>query len=243
MDCFIAMSDDMRHDLVRIGCPEEKIVVHYHGIDTDRFSYPERTYAESNPVNILLCGRIEPKKAHAQVLQALRLWEERTRRSGAFEVTVMGSGPLRRPLEKLVHDYGWQERVRLLGHIPHGDPRLVEEYRRADVFTQPSVTAAGEKEGIPGTIVEAMACGLPVVSTYHAGIPELISDGEDGLLVREGDLTALSTALGSLIEDRSLRERLGRAAARTASTRCRLLARTPNLERIYDQVASSSGRR
>jgi len=240
MDCFIAMSDDMRRDLVRIGCPEEKIVVHYHGIDTDRFAYPERTYPDRDRVNILLCGRIEPKKAHAEVLRALHLWEQRTPRSRSFEVTVMGSGPLREPLEQLVENYGWQDRVRLLGHVPHGDQRLVEEYRRADIFAQPSVTADGEKEGIPGTVVEAMACGLPVVSTYHAGIPELISDGEDGLLVPEGDLTELSAALGSLIEDRSLRERLGRAAAATASTRGRIWARTPHLERIYDEVASGT---
>jgi colanic acid/amylovoran biosynthesis glycosyltransferase len=243
MDCFIAMSDDMRRDLIGIGCPEEKIVVHYHGIDTDRFSFPERTYPDRDRVNILLCGRIEPKKAHAHVLRALRMWEERARRPGTFEVTIMGSGPLREPLEKLVHDYGWQDRVRLLGHVPHGDPRLVDEYRRADIFAQPSVTADGEKEGIPGTIVEAMACGLPVVSTYHAGIPELIRGREDGLLVEEGDFPALSEALGSLIEDRSLREQLGRAAARTASTRCRLSARTRHLELIYDQVASRSARR
>ncbi|MDZ7336942.1 MAG: glycosyltransferase [candidate division KSB1 bacterium] len=236
MDCFIAMSHDMQRDLIQIGCPKHKIVVHYYGIDTDRFAYPERTYPEKKEVNILMCGTLEPKKAQNWVLEALHLWEKRQCSQHSFRITFMGEGPLRPRLESLVHEFGWEDRVCFLGHVPYHDPRLVEEYRQADIFALPSITIKGDKEGIPGTIVEAMACGLPVVSTYHAGIPEVITNGQDGLLVRERDLEGLSQALGQLIEDRALRERLGRAAARTAASRCRLLSRTPELERIYDQM-------
>jgi colanic acid/amylovoran biosynthesis glycosyltransferase len=236
MDCFIAMSKDMRQDLTQIGCPENKIIVHYYGIDTDRFAYPERTYPEKRVVNILVCGTLEPKKAQDRVLQALHLWEQSGQSSYSFTVTFMGDGPLRPKLESLVHSFGWQDRVRFLGHVPYHEPRLVEEYRQADIFTLPSITIKGDKEGIPGTIVEAMACGLPVVSTYHAGIPEIIVNEENGLLVDEQDLEGLSRALGRLIENRALRERLGRAAACTATSRCRLLSRTRELECVYDQL-------
>jgi colanic acid/amylovoran biosynthesis glycosyltransferase len=113
---------------------------------------------------------------------------------------------------------------------------LVEEYQHADIFALPSITLKGDKEGTPGTIVEAMACGLPVISTYHAGIPALITNEQDGLLVKEQDLEGLSQALGRLIEDRVLRERLGRAAVQTTASRCRLLSRTAELECIYGQL-------
>lgn len=236
MDWFIAMSKDMRRDLIQIGCPEHKIVVHYYGTDTDRFAYPERTYPEKSGVGILICGTLEPKKAQDRVLRALHLWEQRKQSQRSFRITFMGDGPLRPRLESLVHEYGWQDRIRFLGHVPYHSPRLVEEYQRADIFALPSVTINGDKEGIPGTIVEAMACGLPVVSTYHAGVPEVITHEYDGLLVEERDLEGLSQALGRLIEDRALRERLGHAAAQTATSRCRLLSKTPELERIYDQL-------
>ena len=240
MDCFIAMSEDMRRDLIRIGCPEDKIVVHYYGTDTDRFAYSQRVHAEKSPVNILMCGTLELKKAQDRVLQALFLWEQRAAQKNSFRVTLVGDGALRPRLQSLVAEYGWCHRVRFCGHIPYHDPRLVEQYRQADIFALPSITIRGDKEGIPGTIIEAMAAGLPVVSTYHAGIPEVIEHDQDGLLVEEGDLEGLSLALGKLIENRALRERLGRAAVQTAIACCGLQSRTPELERIYTRLLAGT---
>ncbi len=237
LDFFLAMSQDMCKDLVNLGCPQNKIIVHYHGIDTSRFVYPERVYLEKDPVTVLVCAAFHRKKGQHLTLEALRAVEQRGLVKHDFRVVLAGDGPMRARLEEQVEEYGWQEKVRFLGHIPHQEQRLVETYRQADIFSLPSTTTRrGEKEGIPGTIIEAMASGLPVLSTYHAGIPEVIEADREGILVREGDVEAMSCALAALIDNVSLREKLGRAAARKATTKLDLQYGTAELEDLYRRV-------
>jgi colanic acid/amylovoran biosynthesis glycosyltransferase len=233
LDCFLAMSEDMKQDLLALGCPEEKILVHYYGSDVRRFRCHGRSYDRAGPLTVLYCGQLHSRKAPQLVMHALRLVERSGR--GDFRVTFVGDGVLRPELERLVAAYGWEERVMLAGHVPYTDPALVAHYHEADVFTLPSHTDRGDKEGIPGTVVEAMAAGLPVVATWHAGIPSVIDSGRDGLLVPERDVDALAAAFAQLFDDARARERLGRAAAARAADELDLAARTAALERIYDR--------
>jgi colanic acid/amylovoran biosynthesis glycosyltransferase len=129
--------------------------------------------------------------------------------------------------------------VHLAGHIPHLDSRLVDHYRRADVFALASTSAGGEKEGVPGTVVEAMAAGLPIVATRRGGIPSVVADGEVGLLVDEGDVGALSAALQRLLEHQALRHRLGGEAARRAALGLDVTQAMATLEDIYDEIAGA----
>jgi colanic acid/amylovoran biosynthesis glycosyltransferase len=233
LDTVLAMSEDMRADLVALGLPEERVVVHYHGVDTRRFRFPDREYDRDAPLTVLTVGRLERRKAQHLLLRALRLVEQDG--GPPFRLVVVGEGGMRGPLERLVAEYGWQDRVTLTGHIPYSDPRLVAQFRDADVFALPSITQNGLKEGIPGTLVEAMASGLPVVGSYHAGIPAIIEHGRHGLLVPERELGALADAVGTLLSDAALRRRLGRAAAERAVTELDLGPRTRELERLYDR--------
>ena len=230
----LAMSEDMREDLRALGCPDEKLRVHYYGSETRRFRCPARRYDQDGELVVLCCGRLHPGKGQQVVLRALRRLARRGRER--FRVVVVGDGPARRDLGRQVSEYGWDGRVVFTGHIPHASPALVAEFARADVFAHPSLTVTGLKEGIPGTIVEAMAAGLPVVATRHAGIPAVITDGREGVLVPEGDEDALADALDALLGDPVLRERLGRAAARRAADQLDLGPATAALERIYDDV-------
>jgi colanic acid/amylovoran biosynthesis glycosyltransferase len=232
VDCVLAMSDDMRRDICALGCPEHKVLVHYYGADTARFRHPERVYETDGPPAILLMGRLEAKKGHEFLLQALRRVD---RRGVDFRVVFVGDGTLRVDLERIVAADGWQDRVVFTGHVPYGSAAHLAYLRTAHVFAHPSVTVDGHKEGIPGTIVEAMACGLPVVATHHAGIPAVVTHGREGLLVDEHDVDALADALEALIDDAALRQRLGRAAARRATESLDLHARTAALERVYDR--------
>ncbi len=235
LDLFLAMSDDMRRDLVAIGCPEEKIRIHYHGIDTIRFAFPERTQHDAAPPMVLLCGALVRKKAQHLVLRALRAVEAGG--LGAFRVLIVGDGPMRAELEAMVAEFGWRDRVRFAGHVPHGSDELLAAYRGSDVFALPSITAPnGQKEGIPGVIVEAMASGLPVVASLHAGIPAVVEHERTGLLAAEGDVPALAVALRRLLADHHLRERLGRAGAERALGELDVRPATAALERIYDDL-------
>ena len=243
MDLFIAMSQDMKRDLISLGCPEERIVVHFYGTPTARFVFPERSYAQPEVVQILSSGTLERKKAQHLVLEALHLASMTEPDLPRFHLTLIGRGPMRAELERRVADYGWRDRVTFAGHVPHHDPRLVEAYRRADVFALPSQTLAnGDKEGIPTVLAEAMAAGLPCLTTYHAGIPELVVPDQSGLLVREGDVPALADAFSRLLRDPALRERLGRDAVRAVRKSAELSARSANLEQIYERALAEGAK-
>ncbi len=237
LGAFLAMSQDMRKDLLALGCPEEKIIVHYQGVDTSRFAYPNRQFDEKEVLTILSCGTLAMKKAQHLTLQALYNMEKAKLTSRRFRVVFVGDGPMRQRLEQQVKDYGWQEKVSFLGHIPHTDPQLVSAYHDADIFSLPSITFDHAKEGIPGVIVEAMAARLPVLSTYHSGIPEIIESGRDGILVREGDIGAMATAFAALLENPDLRRKLGTSAAKRAANELDLRQCTANLEDIYDEIS------
>ncbi len=241
MDLFIAMSQDMKNDLISLGCPEERIVVHFYGTPTGRFAYPERSYSQPEIVQILSCGTFERKKAQHHVLEALHRVSAAEPDLPRFHLTLIGRGPMRAELESQAAGYGWQDRVTFAGHVPHEDPRLVDAYRHADIFTLPSQTLPnGDKEGIPTVLAEAMAAGLPCATTFHAGIPELVVPDECGLLVGEGDIGALAEAFSRLLREPALRERLGRNAASAVQQNAELSARSANLERIYDRALAEA---
>jgi len=234
LERFLAMSNAMRSDLVELGCPEERIRVHYHGVDTGRFAFPERGFAGDRPLTILSCGRLVPTKGHVQLIEALVAVRHRC--PIRFQLIVVGEGPEREHLKRTVDRLGMTDIVELAGYVPYSAPEHVTRYRDADVFALPCVSHRGHKEGIPSAIVEAMASGLPVVSTHHGGIPEVVMDGRDGLLVDEGDVGQLADAIERVLVDEGLRTALGRAAAERAARDLDIEQASHRLERIYDEL-------
>jgi glycosyltransferase involved in cell wall biosynthesis len=151
----------------------------------------------------LVCtGRMVPEKGHAILLEAIQLLRER---GILVQATLIGAGPERQPLEDYVARHQLGEIVRFTGALSHQE--TLGQLRRADLFALASFA-----EGIPVALMEAMSLGLPCVSTYIAGIPELIRDGIDGLLVPPANATALADALESVLGDHLLRKHLGSAA-------------------------------
>jgi len=159
---------------------------------------------------ILSVGRMVPKKGMGDLISACRLLMTRGVR---FRCVIVGEGPLRGELESQIRELGLERLVTFLGAMAHDG--LVSLYGQASVFAlAPHITEDGDRDGIPNVLAEAMAAGIPVVSTSVSGIPELIEDGRTGVLVGPRDPEALADAVERLLRDPALRQKLVVAARR-----------------------------
>jgi colanic acid/amylovoran biosynthesis glycosyltransferase len=209
-DLFLPNSDFFGRRLVELGCAEHKIAVHRSGLDCRRFPFRERQARPGGGVRIATVGRLVEKKGVEYAIRALALLRDR---HPHVALDIIGDGPLREPLERLVAALGLQDNVRLLGAKPL--PEIIALLDGADLFVAPSVTAAdGDQDAPLNTLKEAMALGLPVVSTWHGGIPELVEDGVSGYLAPERDAAALADCFARLVAEPERWAAMGRAGRR-----------------------------
>jgi glycosyltransferase involved in cell wall biosynthesis len=201
-----------------------KIHLIYHGIDLSAFRFAlgslnrnenlddiDDARTESAPAPLVLSvGRLVPKKGLNDLVSSCGLLKARGIR---FQCAIVGEGPLRGALEDQINRQGLQDTVRLLGAMAHD--QLISLYGKASVFAlAPHVMEDGDRDGIPNVLAEAMAAGLPVVSTCVSGIPELVEHDRTGLLVQPKDPSALADAVERLLHDREQSRSLAVAARR-----------------------------
>ena len=212
----VTVSEYNRHYLSSLLGPTAngKVRRIYNGLDLQQFTYERpSTAAAETPVILSVCRLIE-KKGLGDLLAAADILR---RRGSSFRVEIIGTGPLKPTLEAEVMRCGLEDVVTFLGAQPQEE--VHRAYRRATIFALPCiVTSEGDRDGIPTVLLEAMASGIPVVSTAVSGIPELIDSGHDGLLVGPHDPGMLADALGLLLADAELRDRLAQVARRTIET-------------------------
>jgi colanic acid/amylovoran biosynthesis glycosyltransferase len=231
-DLFLASSESTRKRLLELGCPDERLRVHHPGVDLERIPYTEHTPAEDGAVRILLVGRLVERKGLAYALQAFANVHRYQRQA---TLTIIGDGPERQATEGLLRELNLGPAVRLLGAQPRD--AVLREMERAHLYIQPSVTAGdGDEEGIPVALIEAMASGLPVVATWHAGIPEIVADGRSGYLVSERNSHALAERLRHLVEHPEKWDSFGRAGRAIVEERFDLSRQAARLEEHYDEV-------
>ena len=180
----------------------------YHGLDVSQFNFNSSAKVDSAEPVILSVARLVEKKGLGDLIAAADILRRRGR---VFQVEIIGSGPQRGTLQAQAERLGLTDRVRLFGAQAHETVCLA--YQRASVFALPCVIASnGDRDGIPNVLPEAMASGVPVVTTSVSGVPELIESGVDGLLVPPNDPAALAEAIDKLLASQELRENLARAA-------------------------------
>lgn len=226
---FLAVSKFIRRKLLDQGFPEERVLVHYTGVDTKMFQ-PAST--EDSPV-ILFVGRMVEGKGAEFLIRAA---SEIQRQSPAVELVLIGDGPLRTALETRANQS--LRRYRFLGLRKSEEVR--EWMNRASVVSVPSISGrSGEQEGFGMVCAEAQAVGKPVVAFDSGGISEIVSHARTGFLAPEGDWQALAQYLSVLLQDAKLRERFGLAGRELVLNQFDLKDRTRALEKIYATVSST----
>jgi colanic acid/amylovoran biosynthesis glycosyltransferase len=205
---ILAISEHSRDFLLRF-LPAENLGDKFHivhcGVSPDDFRPPAHRAKNERPFIFSLSQLVE-RKGFPVLLEACKILSQR---GYDFQCLIAGDGPQRPLLERLVAEYQITDRVQLIGAI--FQEQLADYLTGADIFVLPCLTASnGDRDGIPVVLMEAMAMEIPTISTYVSGIPELIEDGQSGLLVGEKDAAALADAVQRLLEDETLRQRLGK---------------------------------
>jgi colanic acid/amylovoran biosynthesis glycosyltransferase len=232
-DLFLAEGNYLKKQLMDLGCPEEKIIVQHLGVNIE--CYPQKEYHQHDSVVILQIASFREKKGIEYSLQAIAAIKDEFPN---IEFRIIGSGDSAREdqhIHNLAEQYRINDVVKFLGKKPHNE--IMEEYRNADIFLHPSITAQdGDNEGgSPVSITEASAVGLPVISTTHADIPEVVLSNQSGLLAPERDVSQLCQMLLALIQDPDKRKAMGRCGRLHIEKNYNILTQVSRLEEIYSR--------
>ncbi|AER32057.1 colanic acid/amylovoran biosynthesis glycosyltransferase [Pantoea sp. PA1] len=194
-ELMLPISHLWQNKLIEMGCPPEKIHVTRMGIEPEKFNFQPRD-AFHTPLRIVSVARLTEKKGLDVAVKASAILKQR---GGQFQYTIIGNGDQDQMMRDFIAREEMDDCVTMPGFKPQEEIR--QALNEADIFLLPSKTAAdGDMEGIPVALMEAMAVGLPVVSTFHSGIPELIENNVSGWLVKEDDAEALAETLLKLSE-------------------------------------------
>jgi len=231
------------HDQLAALAPTGRVELVYHGVDLERFApvtAPARARDGRNaadPVVILSVARLVEKKGTEVLLEALA----RVSPGLNWKLVHVGSGPLRRRMERLASSLGIANRVEWRGALTQ--EKLLLEYRDADLFALASrIARDGDRDGLPNVLAEAQSQALACVATRVSAIPELVRDGETGVLVEENDPPAFARALESLISSPARRRALGQAGQARVAQSFGLAANLERLARKFGLVAAGAHR-
>jgi glycosyltransferase involved in cell wall biosynthesis len=231
--CFTVTCTEANRQQLAAAAPKASVHRMYHGVDHTLFHPRQRLLATTAPL-ILSVGRLRAKKGLDTLIDACAVLRERGQ---VFRCEIVGYGEEHDALQAQIRQRGLTEQVHLVGKLAR--EQVIDRYAHAAVYVQPSrIAADGDRDGIPNVLLEAMAMGLPVVASGVSGIPELVRDGHNGLLVEPDDASALAAAITRLLRQPGWCTQLGCRARSTVTERfdndfnlqllCGLLQRLPS---------------
>jgi colanic acid/amylovoran biosynthesis glycosyltransferase len=227
-----ARSQSLVDRLIHLGCPAEKLRINRTGIPLNEFPFVERQPPRDDKWRIVQACRLIPKKGVATSLRAFAIFKKDNPKAELF---IAGKGPLQPELEMLADGLGILRDVHFVGFL--SQRKLLELYASSHVFLHPSeISANKDQEGVPNSVLEAMATGLPVVATRHGGIPEAVDHGRTGFLVAEEDHVGLAKAMQLVTHSPDLLRQMGACAHATVVDRFEQEAQIDRLESFYEEA-------
>lgn len=234
----LVRSQSLAKRLQDLGCSADKIRLNRTGIPLQNFPWVERSVPVDGEWQLVQACRLVEKKGLLTTLGAFR------RFIGGYpkaRLVIAGEGPMKDVLLRRISELSLGNQVKLTGFLSQDDLRRI--YRESHVFIHPSELAAdSNQEGIPNSMLEAMASGLPVVATRHGGIPEAVQEGVDGILVPERDEPALHEALLKLATQPDLWRQLGKQASRSVADNFEQRLQIGKLETAYAEAIETARR-
>lgn len=229
----LALSQSMRERLIGLGCPSDRVSIHHLGISPAQYPYSSRILAASERVKVVSIARLVEKKGIEFLIKSVAELPDKLK--SMIDVEIIGDGPLQKELVELAKSVGLSSQVTFHGSL--AGPDVVARLSRAHLFVLPSVRASdGDEEGTPTAILEAMAMGIPVLSTWHSGIPELVEDGVSGYLVPERDAEALSSRLADLVQHPERWDAMGSAGREKVEREFDIDKLNDRLVHLYEEL-------
>lgn len=237
-DAILCVGSHMADRIIRRGCAASKVRVHRLGVDLKSIPFHPRTKSGGEALKVLIASSFREKKGIPYALEALG----ELKKIVNLEITVIGDADTdprskdeKRKILNVIAKYGLERNIRLLGYRTHTE--MFEEAYKHHIFLSPSIHAAdGDAEGAPVSIVEMAASGMPVVSTFHCDIPEIIEHGVSGLLAPERDVDALFKHLNWLAKNPEQWLRLSSAARKHIETNYNMPVQAEKLASIYREI-------
>jgi colanic acid/amylovoran biosynthesis glycosyltransferase len=240
-DMFLCLGPDMQKNLIRLGCPEDKTRIHHLGVDVSHIEYRPRHWDGSEPLKVLIAAAFRPKKGIPYALDALG----QIRTKQPIQITIIGdtldtpdSMPEKQKILEMIRLKKLDDCTTLLGFKPYKE--LIQQSYDHHIFLAPSITADdGDMEGTPMSLVDMAATGIPIVSSRHADIPEIIIDGKTGLLANERNVEEIVAHFRWLIENQNQWESMTRAGRLHIESEFDLEVQAERLSELYD-IASNA---
>ncbi|MEQ9485070.1 glycosyltransferase [Coleofasciculus sp. F4-SAH-05] len=207
-DIFMPISNNWKNQLIQLGCDQQRIIVHRMGIDCQQFTFTPRHPDPDGSIRLVSIARLVEKKG---IEYGIRAVAQLSQSYSHIQYNIIGDGELRESLEQLIKELNAGEQIKLLGWKQKEE--VITILNNSHILLAPSITGQnGDQEGIPVVLMEAMAMGLPVISTYHSGIPELVEDGVTGFLVPEKNYHELAGKIKILVEAHQLWTKIGQTS-------------------------------